>query len=93
MECREAEVKVTVCVSRLAASLYASLSGRRISVSELALAMGISNVAAGRILAKMESLGFARRLSRGRYRILPSAVLSSFDDGRGAIGCNGDPEY
>ncbi len=70
-DCRDAEMKITVCLTRLADMLYESLSGRRISVGELASLLGISSVAAGRMLSRMEDLGLALRLSRGRYRILP----------------------
>lgn len=62
------EMRVRIDVSRLARALR-DAGYTVISVEELAKYLGVSNKQAGKILARMARLGYARKISRYTYRI------------------------
>ena len=65
------KIKVTINL-RIVGSTLTSLDKRYITISELARRMGTSTKVAGRILSKLENMGYVKRYSNRTYMILSS---------------------
>lgn len=65
----EGLIRVTIDLEQLAAELYKAK--RYVTVSEIARRLGVSEKTAGKVLARLESLGYARRYSYRAYELLP----------------------
>ncbi|MEB3845117.1 MAG: hypothetical protein LRS48_05510 [Desulfurococcales archaeon] len=84
-------MRATIHLPSIARTIRLSVGDRRVTVEEISLALGIDTRAAGKLLARLERMGLAVRISRGRYRILPSALSVPYPRNRVDSGEN--PQY
>ncbi len=73
-------VKASIDVEALGA-MFRGLGRRYVTVKQVSFMLGVSTRTAGKILARLERLGYVRKYSERAYEVLPASMSPVQTDG------------